>query len=437
MEGTMGRTVRAVLACAVLVGCLTAAGPAFAKKTVCSSGCTYSTIQSAINAASEGATISIAKGTYVENVVVNKPVTLAGAGTGTVIEPATSNPVCAGGSLCGGAASNVILVEANNVTITKLKVEGNNPGLTSGVVAGGQDIDARNGIITNHLAGKYNGLTVSKATVADIYLRGLYASSGGTFNFNHDTVSNVQGEANSIAMFSFEGSGTYEDNKVSGSNDAISANWSKGTSFIGNKITKSASGIHTDNNGGSGGAADTIKANKVSECTANGYGIWTFAPYVSATVEGNKVSGCAVGLAAFGSQVSGQGPTFTANKVDGTGATVTEGSTYGAYITTDLLGFEFGDVTATLSKNSIENFGTGVYVTQTSPTAGDKAGGQATVSGSDNVIKDNATGATGEPGTSVSLANNWWGCKQGPNNSPKCDSATGTVAYTPWLTAKP
>ncbi len=428
----MGRTVRAVLACAVFAVCLAAAGPAFAKKTVCGSGCTYSSIQSAIDGASEGATISIAKGTYVENVVVNKPVTLMGSGAGTVIEPATSNPVCEGGSLCGGAASNVILVEANNVTITKLKVEGDNPAVKSGVTVGGKDIDARNGIITNHLAGKYNALTVSKVTVADIYLRGIYASSGGTFDFNHDTVENVQAENASIAMFAFEGSGVMEDNKVSNANDAISANWSKGISFVGNKVTKSESGVHTDNNGGSGGSADEIKDNKVSECKTNGYGVWVFAPYVSATVEGNKVSGCAHGLAAFGSQVSGQGPTFTQNKVEGTGA-----GSYGAYISTDLLGFGFADVTATLSKNVIENAGTGVLVTQTSPTEEDEAGGQATVTGSGNVIKGNGTGATGEPGTSVSLANNWWGCKQGPNNSPKCDSATGTVAYTPWLTAKP
>lgn len=433
----MGRTVRAALACAVFAVCLAAAGPAFAKKTVCGSGCTYSSIQSAINAASEGATISIATGTYVENVVVNKPVTLMGSGAGTVIEPATSNPVCEGGSLCGGLASNVILVEANNVTITKLKVEGDNPAIKSGVTVGGKDIDARNGIITNHLAGKYNGLTVSKVTVADIYLRGIYASSGGTFDFNHDTVENVQAENASIAMFAFEGSGAMEDNKVTAANDAISANWSKGISFIGNKVTKSESGIHTDNNGGSGGSADVIRGNKVSECKTNGYGVWVFAPYLSATVEGNKVSGCAVGLAAYGSQAAGQGPTFLANKVDGTGATVTEGGTYGAYITTDLLGFEFGDVTATLSRNKIENFGTGVYVTQSSPTNGDKAGGQATLSGSNNVIEHNGTGAGGEPGTSVNLENDWWGCKQGPNNSPKCDSATGTVSYTPWLTAKP
>ena len=49
----------------------------------------------------------------------------------------------------------------------------------------------------------------------------------------------------------------------------------------------------------------------------------------------------------------------------------------------------------------------------------------------------NGTGANGGAGTSVNLKNNWWGCKQGPNNGPKCNTATGTVDYTPWLTAKP
>ena len=96
-----------------------------------------------------------------------------------MIEPAVSNPVCSPGSLCSGTASNVILVEANNVTISKLTVEGDNPALTSGVVVGGKDIDARNGIITNHEAGTFQNLQVTSVTVDDIYLRGIYASSGG------------------------------------------------------------------------------------------------------------------------------------------------------------------------------------------------------------------------------------------------------------------
>ena len=51
-------------------------------------GTTVSSIQSAINGSAEGATITIGKGTYVENVVVDKPVKLVGYGKSTVIEPA-------------------------------------------------------------------------------------------------------------------------------------------------------------------------------------------------------------------------------------------------------------------------------------------------------------------------------------------------------------
>jgi nitrous oxidase accessory protein NosD len=266
--------------------------------------------------------------------------------------------------------------------------------------------------------------------VSDVYLRGIYESAKGAFNFNHDTVENVQGNEASIGMFAFEASGEMVANRVTSANDAISANWSKGIKFIGNKITKSQSGVHTDNNGGAGGVADLIEGNKVSECAKDGYGVWVFVPFVSATVTTNRVKGCAVGLATFGGAVPGQGPTFSKNKVDGTGATTAEPPTVGAYLTTDQLGFAFGDLTVAMTGNSISHFGDGVFVTQTS-------GGQANVTASGNSIHGNGLGATGEPGTKVEAANNWWGCSQGPNIGAKCDKVTGTVNYTPWLTSKP
>ncbi len=433
----MPRTTRLVAMFTSLAAiCLAVAGPASAAKTVCETGCLTTSIQAAISAASPGATITVGPGKYYENLLVNKPVTLKGSGSSTVIYPAVSNPVCSGGSLCEGHASNIILVEANNVTITKLSLEGDNPSLVSGVVRGGADIDARNGVITNHEAGVFNNLTVSKVKVSDIYLRGIYASSGGTFNFSQDTVTNVQGEEASIAMFNFGGSGVMSDNKVSNANDAISANWSTGTKFVGNKVSKSGSGVHTDNNGGAGGTADLIEGNSVQECSTNGYGIFVFVPYVSATVTGNSVKGCAVGLGAFGGAVPGQGPTFSDNKVNGTGA-ATSGGTYGAYLTTDQLGYEFGDMTATLTGNTFGHLDTGLFVTQTNPSPGQPAGGQATVTGSGNSFSTNGTGAVGEPGTTVEMENNWWGCSSGPNMGSPCNSATGTVDYTPWLTSKP
>jgi len=415
---------------------------AHARYTVCSHGCPYKSIQAAINAASPGADVVIGPGHYFENLTVSKPVTLQGSGPRTVLYPAISapNPAGCSGSLCVGA-SNMILVQADNVTITHLGLEGNNPKLTSGVVAGGHDIDARNGIIVdfNHAPGIFNNLTVSNVTVSDVYLRGIYASSGGTFNFNHDTVNNVQGSSSSVAMFNFGGSGVMSDNTVTNANDAISANWSTGTQFLRNHISKSGSGVHTDNNGGDGGVADLVQGNSVSGCTANGYGIFVFVPYVSATVDSNTVKGCYVGLGAYGSAVSGQGPTFSNNTVwGGTAKTTDPNGTYGAYLTTDQLGYAFGDLTATLTGNLFEHFHTGMFVTQTTPTPAQPSGGQATVTASpNNSFLFTKTGVNGGPGTVVKAQNDWWGCTQGPNKGRGCATATGTVQFTPWLTHAP
>jgi hypothetical protein len=438
----MRRGIRVFVAGSVVGAFLAAAGPALATPMVCSTGCFFTSIQSAINAAQSGGTITIGKGSYEENIVINKPVTLKGSGPTTVIYPALSKPGCEPGeegSLCKGA-SHMMLVEASNVTITKLRLEGDNPNLTSGVIVGGKDIDARNGIIENYRAGTFNSLTVSYVKVADVYLRGIYASSEGTgFNFNHDTIENVQGENASIGIFNFGGSGVITSNRVTGANDAISANWSRGTQFLKNVILKSGSGVHTDNNGGFGGVADVIQGNSVRECSVNGYGIFVFVPYVSATVESNKVSGCSVGLGAYGGAVSGEGPTFANNILNGTGAgTTNNAGTYGAYLTTDQLGFAFGSLTATLKGNSFAHFNTGMLVTQTSPSPGQPAGGQATVTASpNNSFVANGTGANGETGTTVNAQEDWWGCMQGPNMGHACNTAIGTVAFTPWLTAKP
>jgi hypothetical protein len=75
----------AVLVAAVVWMLVPGAASAAKPITVCASGCSYTSVQAAIDAAPSGATISIAAGTYVEAVTVGKSVTLAGAGAGQTI----------------------------------------------------------------------------------------------------------------------------------------------------------------------------------------------------------------------------------------------------------------------------------------------------------------------------------------------------------------
>jgi len=437
-------------------------------------GCS-SSIQKAINAAAPGDIIVIGKGTYTENLVIPKPLTLLGAGNqgehrdsregegdegAPVIRPAVSNPnPCAVSSLCDGRASNIILVQANNVTIRGLALDGNNPHLTSGIVRGGSDLDARNGIITNHSLGTFNNLQVDHVTVKNVYLRGIYASSEGTFDFHDDTVQNVQGDDDSICMFNFGGAGVMARNRASDCVDALSSNWSRGVQFLENEISRSGSGVHTDNAGGTGGTADLIEDNTVTECQKDGYGIWVFIPYLDPTVKDNDVRGCAVGLAVFG-QGAPTTTVFTGNEVNGEGAQTSgkpsgkgEGKGHGkpggqsggvgVLVSTDTLGFGATNVSARFSDNVIGNFNTGVYVEQncemfSSAFPGDcqEGGGRATATLYNNAIEGNRTGANGRPQTTVDARSNWWGCRRGPNQ-PGCDTAIGTVVYTPWLTKRP
>jgi parallel beta-helix repeat protein len=385
------------------------------------------TIQGGVNQVSPSGTVNVAAGTYIENVTIPKALTLSGAGqASTTVIPALSGPTCVGGSLCAGG-SNIVLVQASDVTIHDLTLDGDNPSLTSGVVAGGADLDARNGIIENFNAGVFNNLTVHHVTVKNIYLRGMYASSGGSgFNFHDDTVQNVQADPASIAMFNFGGSGTFANNTVSGANDAISSNHSRGTSFLNNVITASASGVHTDNAGDGGGSADLLDGNSVSNCTTGGFGVWTFVPYIQPTVKRNIITNCAVGLAATGSFVP-VGTLFQDNEVTGAA-----GST-GVYITTNLFGFGSGNASATLTGNIITGNDDGIYYES-------ETGYTLAVDNVGNAVYGNTnTGATTSGGGAfdVKMLGDWWGTASGPANASNPggtgNSVADGIAFSPWL----
>ncbi len=346
-------------------------------------------IQEGANRVATSGIVNVASGTYTENVVISQSLTLAGAGqSNTTVYPALTNPDCRfGGSgvFCAGAltttASIMALIQANNVVIHDLTLDGDNPALTSGIVVAGADLDARGGIITNQPLGTFNGLQIYTTTVKNIYLRGIETFNGGIgFDIHHNLIENVKGDPNaSIAVFNRFGSGIFANNVVSGTSDAISSNWSIGTQYISNTITNSDSGIHSDNNGGAGGAADLIQGNQVSNCTTGGYGVWVFAPYLGVNVQNNIITGCDIGLGVFGQNAPAT-VNFTGNQVSGrTGST-------GVYVTTDQLGFGANNVSAAFTNNQINNNTDGIRLESQTGYTLSVIAAQNAISGNTNAV---------------------------------------------------
>ena len=428
-------------------------------------GC-FSRINAAIAASSAGDIIQILPGRYVENVVVDKALTLEGAAIdgdddgdsdrddGAVIYPAVSNPDCSPGSLCGGAASVIILVRSDGVTIRGLTLNGDNPALLSGVVRGGHDIDARIGIITDHLNGAFTGLTVEHVEVRNVYTRGMQMSTGGTFSFRYNQISNVQGDGLAIALFNSGGQGVMEHNVVDHANDALSANHSRGTRFAGNVVTHSQSGVHTDNAGDGGGSTpDLIEDNRISDCepasNPSATALWSFVSYLGPVFRNNTSRGCTVGLGVYGIGVAAGAPTFSGNRVLGSGAA----GTVGALVTTADLGFGTFDATAQFSGNHIERFETGLLVHQDAGRTGKASAtslclrrngtgvatqGPGTASVHQSAFSDSARfGADATAGGPIDATSSFWGAKSGPRPPGAGDAIAGAVTANPFLTALP
>ena len=136
---------RSLVAAIVLLSLLTllTTGASAADITVCASGCDYTTIQAAVDAANPGDTIIVHDGTYTENVLVNKRLTiqsLNGALLTTVqaasasdhVFNVTADHVTISGFTVTGAATNsagIYLYHVNNCTISNNTASDNYEGI--------------------------------------------------------------------------------------------------------------------------------------------------------------------------------------------------------------------------------------------------------------------------------------------------------------------
>ena len=183
-------------------------------------GSDYTTIQAAINAASAGDTIMIADGTYAEHIDVNKALTITGSANvivqGTFL---TDNHIT--GSVADflktapsytGAAGNGISVNADNVIIQGITVNGFNTAINLGdgihntLIKDVTLSGSVNGIYKG-TAADVTGLTIDHGTITDDYI-GIYFAKVATVgdglasqitingtNFDHITQKGIYVEA--------------------------------------------------------------------------------------------------------------------------------------------------------------------------------------------------------------------------------------------------
>ncbi len=242
--------------------------------TVCASGCNFTTIQDAINAACPGDTIEIHSGNYRENVEVNKRLTLRGVDTGDGM------PV-----VDAGGSGSAITITADGCTIEGFEVT-NSGGAwpCAGIHATSND----NNIEGNNATGNYYGIHIESSSNntlsgndASINSRGfaLRGSSDIALSDNTATANIHEG----IYLYS-SSNNMLSGNDLTGNDYGISIYFSSDNTISGNNATSNSGyGIYlisssnntisgntvNDNNGGSGICLTSSSNNTLSGNTAN------------------------------------------------------------------------------------------------------------------------------------------------------------------------
>ncbi|MFN8677567.1 MAG: hypothetical protein U0Z70_14425 [Thermomicrobiales bacterium] len=159
---------------------------------VCPSGCAYTEVHEAINAASPGATIRIGPGTYKENIYIEKNITLIGAGAGkTIIDGKAEESVI-------GIEPGLTAVTIRDMTLTN----GKSSGVGGGISNGTAQTTLINLLITKNIASERGGgfdvniggkVTVQNCTISNnhagqagggTYTLGTVTCTGSTYSGN-------------------------------------------------------------------------------------------------------------------------------------------------------------------------------------------------------------------------------------------------------------
>ena len=377
----------------------------------------YTYIQEAIDAASDGDTIEVSPGLYIEQIIINRDIDLVGSVGAIIQSPATltgytipeSNhtlyPIvfAFGGTLSGTDVSGTDTV---NVNISGFEIDANeNPA------------DRSSGIMLRNVLGTVSGNEIGNLT--------LDAQSFGILGYGD---SDLVISGNDVSHFGRGG--------ITVNGDTLGTGLPKpNAKIISNTVIKSGT-PHWAANGIQMGysATGSIENNTVSGSLWEGDD-WAAScvilPGVSGvTVSGNEIDQCELGVAVSG-YLNWDGDFLPSSDITITGNTISNSSNAGVSIQGEVTG-------TTITSNTIQNGYKGISSSDYDPD-GWTGGGIPTytvveenkVVGNDYPIYVYDPYASNEPvpaGFVVDASPNWWGSACGPN--PIYDN----VEYSPWYT---
>jgi hypothetical protein len=436
----------------------------------------FALIQDGVDAVASGGTVHVAAGTYDEQIVVDKRLTVQGAGATTVIKPSTENltQVFTGLFWSGGTKDIAAIISADvpggrSVTIENLKVD------ESLVAAKPEGADILAGILYRETGGLIDTVTIAGtgAWSGSDNAYGIYVSAGAdtvSVEITGSTIANI--DANCIEVMgnklsadinhtTITGRGSITDEVQNGVNvgrDAI-ATVSDNTisNFIYQPKTSWAAGIIFYHYLSPAGKTATADNNTITNCQAG-----IIFRNADASAAGNIVNAGTVGLIGIYAEPDAAGgwtASFAANTVSGMRDTGNHenaalgGNTYDSHATLELaidgnqltgggatnadgisIGVEGADgrIVATITNNTILGWRYGIRLDGAPVDA-------ASSYAHDNAISSNdAFGIYNGGSGTLNATCNSWGDASGPyhpttNPDGKGDEVSDDVAFTPWV----
>jgi parallel beta-helix repeat protein len=250
----------------------------------------YSTIQSAINAASPGDTVYVRAGTYHEHVTVDKPLSLVGENTqNTTID--------------AGGIGNAVNITADHVTVmgftTCCAGIYSDVGIHAGAGIRLENASYCNVFGNNVTASDYEGILLESScnnsiaendiTANDAYGILLHSSSGNTFAEN-----NITNNGYGVMLFHSSNNNVARNTVAANHGSGIGLSNSSGNIVASNEVTANGyGGIQLDNS-----SSNSLVGNKVSANSLDGI---EFSYSFNNSVAGNNIEANGRGITLGGS----------------------------------------------------------------------------------------------------------------------------------------